>query len=202
MPHTGLIMRDRGIGMTDKLHSDTQAKIESIVYQPNLQDTGDLEAGTRTITATGEAVGTVNADYSHSLTLSKPGDARLAVKRIVNRLETTIDSMTAGHLYCRVYVDTQDAGQRLFDKNWTSPGAKSDAVDSYTGAIFNLLADGYPHTFYFFFWVDSGNAVVNLVQLTESVGTCSTRQVEVLRLSITPVLWRLQCIVMYGAQVG
>ena len=154
-----------------------QEKVESIWYNPGLKDTGDLETGTNTITATSEASGTGNADYSQALTLPKPDDARLLLKRIAARLSVTIDSMTAGHLYCRVYVDVQDADHRLFDEDWTTTGAKLDAVDTYSGGlstIFNLLKDGSAHTFYFFFWVDAGNAVISVVQLWEGVGSCST----------------------------
>ena len=154
-------------------------KIESIRYQPGIRDTGDLEPATRTITATSEASGVVNADYSKALTLPKPSDSRLLVKRIAARLAVTIDSFdTATHLHCRVYVDAQDASHLLFDEDWTSIGEKLDAVDTYSdnkATIFNLLKDGSAHTFYFFFWVNqANNAVISLVQLWEAVGTCGT----------------------------
>lgn len=159
-----------------------QEKIETLYYAPGLQDTGDLEAATKTITATSEASGVGNADYSHAITLSKPSDARLTVKRVAARLAVTIDSMTAGHLYCRVYVDAQDAAHRLFDEDWTGIGAKLDAVDKTSGTLFDLMTDGAQHTFYFFFWVDSGNAVLSVVQLWECVSTCTTGWAEILRL--------------------
>lgn len=147
-----------------------QEKVETISYAPQVQDTGDLEASTKTITATSEATGTGNSDYSQALTLSKPADARLIVERVAARLAVTIDSMTAGHLYCRVYVDAQDADHRLFDMDWTSPGAQAASQDWSSGAIFNAIKDGAAHTFYFFFWVDSDNAVISLVELWEGVG--------------------------------
>jgi hypothetical protein len=177
--------------MADKFHSDTQERIETLSYTPSLQDSGDLEAGTKTITATTEASGIGNADYSHALTLAKPGDARLVVKRIASRLAVTIDSFdTATHLYCRVYVDTQDADHRLFDEDWDGTGAKLDAVDTAEGTketIFDLLKDGAAHTFYFFFWVDqANNAIISLVELWEGVGTCSESAAyrEVLRFDL------------------
>lgn len=127
-----------------------QEKIESISYTPGVQGSGDLEAGTRTITATVEASGLGNADYNQALTLAKPDDIRLVVKRIAARLAVTVDSFDAAtHLYCRVYVDVQDANHRLFDEDWSSAGAKLDAVDTHPGAsatIFGLLKDGArPH---------------------------------------------------------
>jgi hypothetical protein len=163
--------------MADKYHSDTQEKIETISYSPNVRDTGDLEVGTETIMATSEASGVENADYSSALTLPAPDDARLIVRRIASRLAVTIDSMTAGHLYCRVYVDQQDADHRLFDEDWNSVGEKLDVTNTHSGsqaAIFDLLRDGLEHTFHFFFWVDSGNAVVSAVELWEGVGEGGT----------------------------
>ena len=157
----------------------SREKIEAIYYDPGLPNTGDLEAATKTITATAEASGLGNADYSSALTLADPDDARLAVKRIASRLVVTIDSFdVATHLYCRVYVDAQDADHRLFDEDWTAIGEKLDAVDTHSGnkaTIFNLLGDGQQHTFYFFFWVNQAtNAVISQVVLSEAVGTCQT----------------------------
>ena len=151
--------------------------IERLAYSPGLQDSGDLEPATRTITATVEATGIANADYSAVLTIPAPSDSRLSVLRIAARLAGTIDSMTAGPLYGRVYVDVQDANHRLFDLNWTTTGAKLAVVDTHSAnlaAIFNLLKDGAAHTFYFFFWVNAGNAVISLVELWEAVGASNT----------------------------
>jgi hypothetical protein len=156
-------------------------KCERIIYAPGIKDSGDLEAGTKTITATAEASGVGNADYSSSLTLSAPGDSRLIIERIAARLNVTIDSMTAGHLYCRVYIDAQDADHRLFDKDWTTTGSKLEAVDKDSGTIFSLLKGGSAHTFYFFFWVDSGNAVLSVVELWEGVGTCAASEGSIVK---------------------
>ena len=156
--------------MADKYHSDTQEKIETIFYSPGLQDSQDLEPATKTITALAEATGLANADYSKALTLPKPADTRLVVKNIATKLAVTIDSMTAGHLYCRVYADVQDANHRLYNKDWTAAAATESVFNVNTGTIFDLLSDGVAHTFYFFFWVDAGNAVLSLVQFWEGVG--------------------------------
>lgn len=159
-----------------KLAGETESrreKIEQIFYAPSLKNSGDLETGTKTITATAEASGVGNADYNAALTLDVPGDSRLAIQRIAARLSVTIDSMTAGQLNCRVYVDQQDAGHLLFDLNWVSTGNKLSATtvsSAIKAIIFNALKDGNAHTFYFFFWVDSGNAILSVVQLWENVG--------------------------------
>jgi len=160
-------------------------EIETITYSPVVEDTGDLEAGTNNITATSEASGVGNADYSKALTIDTPNDTRLVIERIATRLAATIDSMTAGHLYCRVYVDAQDADHRLFDEDWTGAGDKLDTVAKTSGAIFDLLKDGSAHTFYFFFWVDADNAVISVVQLWEAVGAAGTEYQKVLSLNHT-----------------
>lgn len=154
-------------------------QVEYKSYAPSYKDTTDLEAATKTITATSEAVGVLNADYNAALTCTIPTDSRIAIMRMVSRLAVTIDSFdTATHLYCRVYVDAQDANHRLFDMDWDSTGAKLTAVDVHADAyavIFALLKDGAAHTFYFFFWVNQAvNAVISLVELWEAVGSCDT----------------------------
>ena len=160
------------------LNNPVSEKIELISYAPNLQNTGDLEGATKTITATAEASGVGNADYSQALTLAKPSDARLIVRRIASRLAVTIDTIPANdtNLYCRVYVDAQDADHKLFDENWDSIGEKLDATSVGSGTIFNLLSDGAGHTFYFFFWkAGTGTGIViSLVQLWEGVGNEGT----------------------------
>ena len=160
--------------MSDKYHSDTKEKIETISYSPNRQNTGDLEAGTKTITAT-SMPGT--ADYSKALTIASPSDARLVVKRIAARLRVTRDSGASTNLYCTVTVDSADgSANKLFDAVDVQ-AANLQAVDTHSGnlaTIFDLLKDGASHTFYFFFWVDAGDSVISLVQLWEGVGSFST----------------------------
>jgi len=166
--------------MFTKEYSDTNAKekLEVLLYQPGLQDTGDLEAGVRTINVTAEPSGLGNATYTAALTLPKPADSRLVVKRICARLQVTIDTIASGDadLFCRVYVDTQDAAHRLFDMDWNSTGIKLIAVDTCDAAlspIFSLLKDGASHTFYFFFWKAGTGAgvTVSLAELWEGVGS-------------------------------
>ncbi len=146
-----------------------------VSYAPGIQTTNDLEAATKTITAT--AKGAV-ADYSAALTLAAPTDARLAVQRICSRLQVTRDSGTSANLYCSVFVDSadgSDANKRLFNAVDIQAGnlASVDVHASNLATIFNLLKDGAAHTFYFFFWVNSGDSVISLVQLWEGVGTNS-----------------------------
>ena len=164
--------------MADKFHSDTQERIESILYNPGLKDSGDLEAGTHTIVPTSQpAIG--SAQYSKSLSLPKPDDARLEIKRIAARLSVNITDLgTATHVYLSVRVDVDDADHELFSQDWTSTGAKLAAVDIHSenkATIFNLLKDGAAHTFYFLFWADAASqATIDVVQLWEAVGSIAT----------------------------
>ena len=153
----------------------SKEKVETILYSPGLQDSQDLEPATKTITALAEATGLANADYSKALTLPKPADTRLELLRIGSRLSVTIDSFSvATILYCRVYVDAQDAAHRLFDLSWTTTGnqlAGTSTTSVELPSIYPLLSDGQSHTFYFFFWVNqANNAVISLVQLWEACG--------------------------------
>ena len=193
------------------LHKVVSEKIEIIQYRPDKQDTGDLEPGTRTITATLEASGIANADYSKALTFTIPTDSRLELKRVACQLYAVIDSIPAGdtNLYCRVYVDAQDADHLLFDENWDSTGAKVDAVDTHAGAkatIFNILKSGVAHTLYFFFWkAGTGTGIVlSQVLLYEAVATCttSTYGVELLRLIHTGLVSIGLTISRYGTGTG
>ena len=143
-----------------------QEKIELIKYNPGFQDSGDLETGTKTITATSKQAA---ADYSKSLTLAKPSDTRIVVSIIVAR-----DSGSSANLYCTVSVDSADGStNKLFDAVDLQASAGLALTNVSSGAIFNLLSDGAAHTFYFFFWVDSGNSVISLVELWEGVGSNS-----------------------------
>lgn len=155
---------------------------EEVTYRPPLKNTTNLEAATKTITATAEASGVGNADYSSALTFTVPTDARIVISRLCARLSVTVDSMTATHLYCKVYVDVQDADHLLFSEDITATGAKLDAVDltaSSKATIFNIIKAGTAHTLYFFFYVDAGNAVLSAVQAWEGWGTCSATYVAI-----------------------
>ncbi len=183
--------------MSDKYHSDTQEKIETIHYQPDCKDTGDLEAATKTITATSKQGA---ADYSKSLTLLKPDDARMLIKRIGSRLEVTRDSGSSNNLYCSVYVDDADGSEAdhcLFDGVDVQAASLNvqDVLEGTKEVIFDLLKDGESHTLYFFFWVDSGNSVISKVELLYGVGSTGTSHYTCLTISHCGLM-------MLGAHVG
>jgi hypothetical protein len=149
--------------MTDKYHSDTQEKIEVLSYAPDIQNSGDLEAATKTISATTQPGA---ADYSASLTIPAPGDARWQVKRAGIRLQLTVDSISAGHLYGSLYVN----GVERKTLDLTGTGDKIAVVDLTEGQ-FNI---GTANNFEVYLWVDTGDATVSLCQIWQAVGSTDT----------------------------
>jgi hypothetical protein len=149
--------------MADRYHSDTQERVEVLAYTPDIQNSGDLEAATRTITATSKPGA---ADYSASLTIPAPSDARWQVKRAGIRLQLTVDSITAGHLYGALYVNGVE--RKTFDL--TGTGDKV-VVQDLTEGQFNI---GTANSFGVYLWVDAGQAVVSLCQIWQAVGSTDT----------------------------
>ena len=170
--------------MADKYHSDTKEKIETIIYSPGLRNSGDLEPATKTITATSKPA---TADYSKSLTLPKPSDARLQIKRIAHRLQVTRDSGTSTNLYCTVSVDSADGSANILFNAVDVQANSLSAVALSSGTVFDLLSDGQAHTFYFFFWVNSGDSVISLVQLWEALGSNNTTYYPLAKCAILQV---------------
>jgi len=154
--------------MSDKFHSDTLEKIEAIIYNPGLQDSGDLEAGARTITATSKP--TV-ADYAVNLTTPNVPDTRVVVRRLCQRLNIHIDSIggvpPATKLNYSIVVNTTERAVGEF----TGVGADNIISWDATEGQFNLES---ANTIEVFLWVDAGNAVVSVCQLWQGVGTCTT----------------------------
>ncbi len=165
--------------------------IEQIIYNPGLPDSGDLEPATRVITATSEANGLANADYSVSLTLPIPEDSRLVLEALACQIQVAIDSLgAANRLNCRLYIDAQDNDHLLIDVQgltWNSTGTKITG-DTFSLAnkpsIFNLLKDGLAHTFHFFFWANnSSGPTISLVRLFERLGNYGTSGGKILSLN-------------------
>jgi hypothetical protein len=149
--------------MANKYHSDTQEKIEVLSYAPEIQNSGDLEAATKTISATSKPA---TADYSASLTIPAPNDARWQVKRAGVRLQLTVDSISAGHLYGSLYVNGVE--RKSFDL--TGTGEKIAVVDLTEGQ-FNI---GTSNNFEVYLWVDTGDATISLCQIWQAVGSTDT----------------------------
>ncbi len=149
--------------MADKYHSDTQEKIEVLSYAPEIQNSGDLEAATKTISATAKPE---TADYSASLAIPAPNDARWQAKRAGIRLQLTIDSTSSAHLYGTLYVNSVE--RKTFDLTGTSD--KIIVVDLTEGQ-FNI---GTTNNFEVYLWVDTGETTISLCQIWQAVGSTDT----------------------------
>lgn len=176
--------------MGNKIHSDGRRTIyENIGVYAALKDTTDLEAATKTITATAEASGLGSATYSVASTLAiSPiingvaatlAACRMAILRMGTRLSVTIDSDDGTHdLRCRVYVDAQDANHLLYDLTYSTTGNQlsvQDCSSATKATIFPLLQDSAAHTFYFYFWSPGNHSpVISLCQLWWGIGGTST----------------------------
>ena len=170
--------------MADKLHSDRRPTVEQFLINGQLADTGDLEAATKTITATSE--GAVPDYTSGSIVLNNagvqfctPADARLRVLRIATRLSVTIDSATGTpDLRCRVYIDTQDTDHLLFDLTFITTGNQlaSQCLTAATKSVlFNLLKGYTAHVYKFFFWTPGSTApVISVINAWEAIGGTSS----------------------------
>lgn len=151
--------------MADKYHSDTQEKIELIRYRPVLQDSGDLEAGTKTITATSKQ-GT--PDYTANLTTPASPDSRLMVKRLGHRLLIHIDSFGGTPAATKLCYSVEVNGVERAAGEFTSAAADNVKAWTLTEGQFNL---GNANTLEVFLWVDQGEAVDSVCQLWQAVGT-------------------------------
>lgn len=139
--------------------------IERIVWDFTAYNSGDLEASTKTITATSKP-GTPDYTYNISAGAARlvPPDARFIPQRFCGDIELTIDSMTAAQLNCAVHVDGVQVGANL---TWAGAGANQRNQDDSTNSAH---LDGVT-TVELYFWVDAGNAVLSLVTLRYGYGT-------------------------------
>ena len=150
-----------------------QEHIASVSYVPGLASSGDLEPGTRLVTATAKP-GT--ADYAANLTVPAP-PSPLRVLRLGLRLQVAIDgfggSPQATQLAYAVHVN----GVERLTGAWAASGAQPAAVDLLEGQ-FTL---GAPTAVGVYLWVDQGNATVSAVEAWLGVGTAATAAAGVLR---------------------
>jgi len=186
--------------MANKLHTDSAVPpiIESIRLLNCQAASPDLEAATKTITATEEASGPANADYSYGATIPIPTDPRLTILNFAAYLALTIDSDDGAHdLRCRVYVDVQDAAHMLFDLSCSTTGTQAAATNlnaTTLADIFNLCKDGAHHTYYFFLWSPGNHSpVISLASITIMLGASATATFGLPFLSfLSPVQCELQ----------
>jgi hypothetical protein len=154
--------------MTNKYHSDTQEKTDTIIYSPSLQDSGNLVVETGVITATSKQA---TADYSANLITSNPSDSRLRVRRICQRLNIHINSFSGEPAATKLCYSIEVNGIERVMGEFTAVGADNPVAWDLTDGQFNL---GTANTIDVFLWVDRGAAEISVVQLWQGVGTCTT----------------------------
>jgi hypothetical protein len=133
--------------------------VELLTYNPSIQTSPDLEPATTTITAVAEPA---VADYSTSLTVPAPADARIVLGRTGLRLKIVTDSMTAVTLNVRLYAN----GVSKILSTIIAPGTSYHTAELTSGQFGVGVATAYT----LFLWVDAGNAVISEVILEQAVG--------------------------------
>lgn len=142
-------------------------KIETISYSPQLQDSGDLEGATKSITATAKP-GT--ADYSTSQTLAASPDARLVVNTVGLRMELDIDSFGAGTTQLNFSIEV--GGVEVLTGSFGSAGAGKLTGVNLSPTQFPL---GSANTIGVFLWADHADgAVISKCELWVAIGTYGT----------------------------
>ncbi len=141
-----------------------QSAPTTVVYSPGLADSGDLEAGTRSITATARPAA---PDYSASLTLPAPPDPRLLVLRLGLRARVTIAAWGGSPSATVLFYALRVNGSDRLTGSWSTTGNQTVAEDLLQGT-FTL---GSPNLVELFLWTDRGFVDVNLVQFWLAVGS-------------------------------
>ncbi len=154
--------------MTNKYHSDTQQKTETINYSPSLQASGNLAAVTETITATSKPE---IPDYTANLTTPAPPDSGLKVCRLCQRLNIHIDSFGGEPTATKLCYSVEVNGTERAGGEFSAGGADNLISWDLTEGQFNL---GEANTIDVFLWVDDGSADISVVQVWQGVGTCTT----------------------------
>jgi hypothetical protein len=136
--------------------------IETLTYAPGLKGGTDLEAATKTISATSEPGA---ADYSSTHTITAPTDARIAVLRGCVRLSVTIDSFGGGGAVLNYRV--KNGATSL------STGTLSTAASTGNKLVsFDITANiTGAQTYTLFLWVDTGTCVISEVTFWSGVGS-------------------------------
>ncbi len=141
-----------------------QGTTSTIVYAPGLADTGDMEPGTRGITATSRPS---TADYSASMVVPAPPDPRLAVLRLGLRVRVGIAGFSGSPAATTLFYAVRVNGTDRLTGSWTTSGTQTVAEDLTAG----MFALGSPNLVELFLWTDRGQVDINLVQLWMAVGS-------------------------------
>jgi hypothetical protein len=154
--------------MTNKYHSDTQENIDTIIYNPSLQDSGNLAIETAIITVTSKSA---TADYNANLITSNPSDSRLRVRRLCQKLNIHINSFSGEPAATKLCYSVEVNGIERASGEFTSSSADNPIAWDLIDGQFNL---GTVNTIDVFLWVDRGAVEISVTQLWQGVGTCTT----------------------------
>jgi len=141
-----------------------------IEYEPTLKNSGDLEAATKTITATSKPA---TADYTYSFSIPKPDDDRVNVQRYAVRFQITIDSITSPTTTLYMEIKEKNTDTLIASVTYATTGTKQNAFHYTSGSLFDRLKAGGTCEIEFRFWVDAnatGGAVLSQVQFWACVG--------------------------------
>jgi hypothetical protein len=148
------------------LHNIYAPTVESFLWAPDLQDSGDMEAGTKTISAVARPD---VADYTCTLTIAPPPAGSLGTPsvftpyRTVSTISLTILNWTGGGAVLN--YETMRGGVVLSSGSY---------VGSYTGSpivrVQTTLSPSGAVPYEIRFWVDAGTVDLTLVQVTEAIG--------------------------------
>jgi hypothetical protein len=144
-----------------------QRGVSSVVYSPGLADSGDLEPGTRSVSATSRPP---SPDYSANLTLPAPPDPRLQVLRLGLRVRVNIAGWGGNPAATTLFYAVRVNGSDRLSGSWTTTGTQTVADDLPMGS-FNL---GPPNLVELFLWADRGFVDVTLAQFWLAVGSRQT----------------------------
>jgi len=136
--------------------------IETLTYTPGLQGGTDLEAATKTISATSEQAG---ADYTSIHTIAAPTDSRIAVLRGCMRLTVTIDSWGGGGVQLNYRV--KRGGSSVSTGVLAVAAATGQKIISWD--ITTLITGAQTNTL--FLWVDAGTCVISEATMWTGVGS-------------------------------
>lgn len=136
--------------------------INGTLYDPGLQDSTDLEAATKSITATSEPGA---ADYTSALTIAAPSSPKLSVSRICVQLNVTIDSWAGAGttLNYRIKRGGTSIGTGTLEAA-AGTGAKIVAHDVTSGTLTGEA------TYTVFLWVNADSCVISVCRIYVGVG--------------------------------
>jgi len=143
-------------------------KIAKIEYTPGLQDTGDLEAGTKTVTATSKPG---SPDYTSEESLAVPPEG-IVVDRTFGRLDINITAFNAGATKLNFSLEINGV-EKLSGFMDAPVGGKA------ASSAWGDLGAGGAWTVTIYLWADQDTIELDAVQFRFGVGNKGTTESQV-----------------------